>query len=168
MDTHRGPALRLSHGSPSCVDVLTVEPGHTSLTPSSPQTFWNQEQHHQGCVVQAGLGLQNVGTPHPDLTQEPPDLDIWVLMQFEAVCAHLGSLGLRVARTPCFSLLGLVLPGVMGEPLFWQHATSLASGVVFGGVGSSLLPQVNVHVLQAGAVGSGLSQPLTETSCAVL
>ena len=145
-----------------------MEPGHTSLTPSSPQTFWNQEQHHQGCVVQAGLGLQNVGTPHPDLTQEPPDLDIWVLMQFEAVCAHLGSLGLRVAWTPCFSLLGLVLPGVMGEPLFWQHATSLASGVVFGGVGSSLLPQVNVHVLQAGAVGSGLSQPLTETSCAVL
>ena len=64
-------------------------------------------------------------------------------MQFEAVCAHLGSLGLRVAWTPCFSLLGLVLPGVMGEPLFWQHATSLASGVVFGGVGSSLLPQVN-------------------------
>ena len=73
-------------------------------------------------------------------------------MQFEAVCAHLGSLGLRVAWTPCFSLLGHVLPGVMGEPLFWQHATSLASGVVVGGVGSSLLPQVNVHVLQAVAV----------------
>ena len=60
--------------------------------------------------------MQSAETPYPDLTQEPPDLDVWVLTQFEAVCAHLGSLGLRVAWTPCFSLPGHVLPGVLGDP----------------------------------------------------
>lgn len=100
--THWGPTLRPSHVSPSCVDVSAVEPGHTSLTPSSLDILRIKNSTIKGRAVQAGLGLQSAETP--DLTSPRSPLILSGADAVEAVCAHLGSLGLRVAWTPCFSL----------------------------------------------------------------
>ena len=137
-----------------CVDVPVVGPGHGSLMPSSPQDVLESKN---SAIKDLQYELARVckvrRAPHCPLTQEPPILmltpEIRVLTQSEAICARPGSLGLCVAE-PLLAPPGAWPAWCPVRPSLWHRGASLASGAVVRGF--SLLPQVNVHVLQAGAV----------------
>lgn len=154
VDTHWGLTLRPSHGSPSLCGCP-----RGGARPWFPDAFLSpgrsgiEEQRHQGPAVRAGPGLQGAEGPPPPPHPGAPNLDadpqIRVLTQSEAICAHPGSLGQSVAE-PLLAPPGARPAWCPVRPSLWHRGASLASGAVARGF--SLFPQVNVHVLQAGAV----------------